>query len=142
MQLRTLALLVGIATASFGQRHQQIPIASDTVELSANSISRSDGELRGSQTRDQLAALREQRDTLLSTYTAQHSKVQAVQAQIDALEAVLAAAPKTDSHLVHLRGNVEIRTGTMVLTADEAYFNKDTGEIEALGTVRIKPISK
>jgi lipopolysaccharide assembly outer membrane protein LptD (OstA) len=142
MQLRALTLLVGIAALAFGQTHQQIPVAPDTVEISADSISQNDGDLRSNQTRDQLAALREQRDALLSTFTTKNSKVQAVQAQIDALESEQAAAPKTDSNLVHLKGNVEIKTETMTLTANEAYFNKDTGEIEALGTVRIKPISK
>jgi lipopolysaccharide assembly outer membrane protein LptD (OstA) len=142
MQLRSLILLAGMATLSFGQTHQQIPVTPDTVELSANSISRSDGDLRSNQIRDQLAALRDERDVLLSTYTAQNSKVQAVQAHLDALESTLAAAPKTETHLVHLKGNVEIRTHAMTLTADEAYFNEDTGEIEALGTVHVKPISK
>jgi lipopolysaccharide assembly outer membrane protein LptD (OstA) len=131
-----------MAALSFGQTHQQIRLAPDTVELSANSISRNDGDLRSNQTRDQLAALREQRDTLLSTYTAQHSKVQAVEARIAALESAMAAAPKTNPRLTHLKGNVEIRTNTMTLTADEAYFNEDTGEIEASGTVRVKPNSK
>jgi lipopolysaccharide assembly outer membrane protein LptD (OstA) len=139
MQLRALTLLAGIAALAFGQTHQQIPVAPDTVELSANSISRDDGDMRSNQMRDQLAALRVQRDALLATFTAKHEKVQAVQAQIDALESALAAAPKSDSHLTHLRGNVEIRTATMTLTADEAYFNEDTGDIEALGTVRVKP---
>jgi hypothetical protein len=142
MQLRILIFLAGIEALAFGQTHQQIPVTPDTVEISADSISQNEGDLRSNQTRDQLAALSDERDALLSTYTARHSKVQAVEAQIDALEAALASAPKTDSHLAHLKGHVEIRTATMILTADEAHFNKDTGEIEALGTVRVKPISK
>jgi lipopolysaccharide assembly outer membrane protein LptD (OstA) len=142
MKLCTLTLLAGIAALAFGQTHQQIPAGPDTVEFSASSISENDGDLRSNRTLAHLAALRAERDALLSTYTAQHSSVQKVQAQIDALEATLAAAPKTDTHLVHLKGNVEIRTATMTLTADEAYFNKDTGEITAMGTVRVKPISK
>ncbi len=142
MQLRALTLLAGTAALAFGQTHQQIPAAPGTIEFSAASISQADTDLPSNQSRDQLAALREQRDALVSTYTAQHSKVQVVQAQIDALEAALAAAPKADSHVVHLKGNVEIRTDTMILTANEAYFNKDTGQIEALGTVRVKPISR
>jgi lipopolysaccharide assembly outer membrane protein LptD (OstA) len=142
MLLRTLTLLAGLATLALGQTHQQIPVTPDTVELSANSISRNDGDLRSNQMRDQLAALRVERDALLATYTAKHEKVQAVQAQIDALESAPAAAPKTDTHLVHLKGNVEIRTAAMTLTADEAYFNEDTGAVEAVGTVRVKPNSK
>jgi len=142
MKLRILTLFIGIAAVSFGQTHQQIQAASGTVELSASSISENDGDLLSTQTRTHLAALRAERDALLSTYTAQHSKVQAVEAQIDALESAPAAAPKADSHLVHLKGHVEIRTATMILTADEAYFNEDTGEIEAPGSVRVKPISK
>ena len=134
MHLRTLTLLVGITALAFGQTHQKIPAAPGTVEFSANSISENDGDPRS----NQLAALRRQRDDLMSTYTAQHSQVKAVQAQIDALE----AGQKSSPHLVHLMGNVEIKTVTMILTANEAYFNKDTGEIEALGTVRVKPISK
>jgi hypothetical protein len=55
--------------------------------------------------------------------------------------------------LVHLQGNVEIRTccvwnqssgensnvrsGYVILRADEADYHEDTGEIEARGTVRI-----
>lgn len=140
MKLRTLILLAGIGALAFGQTHQQIPITPDTVEITADSISASDGDLLSNQTRSHLAALREEREALLATYTAQHSKVQAVQAQIDALESALAAAPKTDSHLLHLKGHVEIRIPAVVLTADEAYFNKDTGEIEALGTVHVKPL--
>lgn len=138
MKLRILTLLMGIAALAFSQTRQQIPVARDTVEFSANSITRNDGDLRSDQTRAHLAALRDERDALLSTYTAQHSKVQAVQAQIDALESTVAAAPKT----VHLKGNVEIKTATMTLTADEAYYDQDTGEITAMGTVRVKPIQK
>ncbi len=138
MKLRALSLFIAAAALAFGQTRQRSPVAADTVEFSASSISYSDGDMRSNQTRAQLAALREQRDALLATYTAKHEKVQAVEAQMGALESTLAAAPKT----VHLKGNVEIRTDTMTLTADEAYYDQATGELTAMGTVRVKPISK
>jgi lipopolysaccharide assembly outer membrane protein LptD (OstA) len=78
---------------------------------------------------------------LTSIYTDQHPKVLALDAQVATLESALQAALPGDTR-IHLKGNVEIKTDTMTLTATEAYYNEDTGEIEALGTVRIKPISK
>jgi len=39
---------------------------------------------------------------------------------------------------VQLKGNVEIRTKDMLLRAEEADYNENTGEIEARGTVYIK----
>ena len=50
--------------------------------------------------------------------------------------AIQRQAPAMD--VVQLRGNVEIRTKDMVLRADEADYNENTGEIEARGTVRIR----
>lgn len=41
-------------------------------------------------------------------------------------------------NVVQLKGDVEIRTKDMILHADEADYNENTGEIEARGTVRIK----
>jgi len=43
---------------------------------------------------------------------------------------------------MQLKGNVEIRTTTLTLTADEADYDRQTGEIEARGTIRVKPNSK
>jgi OstA-like protein len=142
MMLRTLSLLVVIATLSFGQTHQQVQVASGTIELTAFSIETVIGDVRTNEIRDQLTNLRDQRAALTSIYTEKHSKVQAVEAQIDSLEAALKAAPQSDTRLIHLKGNVEIRTDTMTLTANEAYYNEATGEIEALGTVHFKPNSK
>lgn len=39
-----------------------------------------------------------------------------------------------------LRGNVEINTNTLILRADEADYDWDTGEIEARGNVHVRPI--
>jgi lipopolysaccharide assembly outer membrane protein LptD (OstA) len=142
MKLRTLSLLVGITTLSFGQTHQPAQVAPGTMEMSALSIERTEGDMRTNEIRDELASLREQRGQMTSIYTGKYSKVQALDAQIASLEAALKAAPQRDTHLIHLKGNVEIRTDTMTLTANEAYYNQATGEIEALGTVRIKPLSK
>jgi len=44
--------------------------------------------------------------------------------------------------LIRLKGNVEIRTDTMLIQADEAEYTRSTGEIEAHGNVRITPIAK
>jgi lipopolysaccharide assembly outer membrane protein LptD (OstA) len=63
------------------------------------------------------------------------------------------SGPSPVASLVHLQGNVEIRTccvsyqssvenpnprsGYVILNADEADYHEETGEIEAHGTVRI-----
>ena len=49
-----------------------------------------------------------------------------------------ATAIQRQTPKVQLRGNVEIRTKDMILRADEADYDQNTGEIEARGTVRIK----
>jgi lipopolysaccharide assembly outer membrane protein LptD (OstA) len=49
-----------------------------------------------------------------------------------------ATAIQRQASIVQLRGNVEIRTRDMILRADEANYNQNTGEIEADGSVRIK----
>jgi lipopolysaccharide assembly outer membrane protein LptD (OstA) len=54
----------------------------------------------------------------------------------------LKAAPQSDTRLIHLKGNVEIRTDTMTVTTNEAYYNEATDEIEALVTGHFKPNSK
>lgn len=41
--------------------------------------------------------------------------------------------------LVRLRGEVEIKTDSVTVRADQAVYHKDTGEIEATGNVRIAP---
>src|ERR1700693_1695121 len=120
MMLRTLSLLVVIATLSFGQTHQQVQVASGTIEFTAFSIETVIGDVRTNEIRDQLTNLRDQRAALTSIYTEKHSKAQAIEAQIDSLEAALKAAPQSDTRLIHLKGNVEIRTDTMTLTANEA----------------------
>ena len=40
--------------------------------------------------------------------------------------------------LMQLKGNVEIRTRDMSLHADDVTYDQKTGEIEAIGKVRIK----
>jgi lipopolysaccharide assembly outer membrane protein LptD (OstA) len=140
MKLRTLSLMVGVTALSFGQTQTQV--ARDSTKMSASSISECVGDLRSNEMREELTNLREQWARLTSIYTAKHSKVQELQVQIASLEAALKAAPQSDTRLIHLKGNVEIRTDTMTLTANEAYYNEDTREIEALGTVRFKPNSR
>jgi lipopolysaccharide assembly outer membrane protein LptD (OstA) len=49
-----------------------------------------------------------------------------------------ATAIQRQAPMIQLRGDVEIRTKDMILRADEANYNQNTGEIEAHGTVRIK----
>jgi len=49
-----------------------------------------------------------------------------------------ATAIQRQAPVFQLKGSVEIRTKDMILRADEADYNENTGEIEARGTVRIK----
>ena len=49
------------------------------------------GDVRTNEIRDQLTNLRDQRAALTSIYTEKHSKVQAVEAQIDPRDAALKA---------------------------------------------------
>jgi lipopolysaccharide assembly outer membrane protein LptD (OstA) len=49
-----------------------------------------------------------------------------------------AVIQSSEGFVTHLKGNVEIKTAAMVLTADEASVHMDTGEIEAAGGVRVK----
>ena len=49
-----------------------------------------------------------------------------------------ATAIQRQAPIVQLRGNVEIKTKDMILRADEADYDQNTGEIEARGAVRIK----
>jgi lipopolysaccharide assembly outer membrane protein LptD (OstA) len=42
------------------------------------------------------------------------------------------------NQVMHLTGNVEIRTHDMALHADDVTYDQKTGEIEATGKVRIK----
>ncbi len=42
--------------------------------------------------------------------------------------------------VIQLKGEVEIRWRGMILRADEAEYHEDTGEIEARGNVRVKPL--
>lgn len=41
--------------------------------------------------------------------------------------------------IVHLSGSVEIKVIGFILSADEANYNEDTGEVEAQGKVTVKP---
>ena len=44
-----------------------------------------------------------------------------------------------DRNVYHLKGGVEIKTDSVIVTAYEATYDVDTGEIEGRGVVRIKP---
>lgn len=43
-----------------------------------------------------------------------------------------------DGSTMHFKGDVKIATQGMVLTCDEADYNKETREIEARGNVKVK----
>lgn len=51
-----------------------------------------------------------------------------------------------EPNLIHLKGKVEIQTWlvrpsqSLILTADEATYHVDTGEVEASGNVRVRPV--
>jgi lipopolysaccharide assembly outer membrane protein LptD (OstA) len=110
--------------------------------LSALSISRVVGDVSSNENREKLAILRQQWAASTSIYNAEHPQVRMLQEQITSLETALKAAPKSGTPIIQLKGNVEIRTDTMILMANEVYYYEDTGEIEARGTVRVKPNSK
>jgi len=57
-------------------------------------------------------------------------------------EAILRAVSTThEGDVFHLKGAVEIRTDTILLKADEASYNHETGEIDAHGDVKVTPVS-
>jgi hypothetical protein len=41
--------------------------------------------------------------------------------------------------VVHARGQVEIKLSGVIVRADEADYDEDTGEVEAHGSVKVKP---
>ena len=48
----------------------------------------------------------------------------------------------TDGSLVHLKGDVEIAAHGVILKCDEADYNRDSQEVEAHGTVKVKLITQ
>jgi lipopolysaccharide assembly outer membrane protein LptD (OstA) len=46
-----------------------------------------------------------------------------------------------DARVFRLQGNAEIHTATQVVEAGDAVYHSDTGEIEAHGDVRVKPVN-
>jgi lipopolysaccharide assembly outer membrane protein LptD (OstA) len=57
-------------------------------------------------------------------------------------EAIVVALSATDEgEIYHLKGAVELRTDTLLLRADEADYNHETGEINAHGDVKVTPAS-
>ncbi len=44
------------------------------------------------------------------------------------------------SGIVYLKGGVEISLGTHTVTAEEAEYDRNTGEVQAHGNVRVRPI--
>jgi lipopolysaccharide assembly outer membrane protein LptD (OstA) len=138
VKLTAITMWMASAALSFGQTNLQIqaPAPSGTTRLSALSISRVGDDARYDN-QDRLAALLRQRFSLTSVYTKHHPTVAAVQFEIDRLNAALAS----EKRIIQLRGNVEIRTDTIIFTADEANYHEDTGEIEARGNVRVKPVT-
>jgi len=49
---------------------------------------------------------------------------------------------QSDSEGSRLTGNVEIHTAKLVLSADQAIYHAETGEIDASGNVHITPVGK
>jgi lipopolysaccharide assembly outer membrane protein LptD (OstA) len=57
-------------------------------------------------------------------------------------EAILSAISTThEGEVFHMKGAVEIRTGTILLKADQASYNHESGEIEATGAVKVSQTS-
>jgi lipopolysaccharide assembly outer membrane protein LptD (OstA) len=54
---------------------------------------------------------------------------------------VIAVSATHEGDTFHLKGDVEIRTDTILLKADEASYNHATGEIDAHGDVKVMPTS-
>ncbi len=137
MKLTTLSVLLASTTLAFGQANLQTRVSSPagTVQLSALSMSQVLDDERAE--REKLTALRLQMAGLTTRYKNTHPSVIMLQTQIDELEAGL----KPEKQIIQLKGNVEIRTGTITVVADEADYHAKTGEIEARGNVRITPIS-
>jgi len=50
---------------------------------------------------------------------------------------VVANAVQQDTPLTHLRGSVELKLGTIRITADEADMNNATGEVDLRGNVHL-----
>jgi hypothetical protein len=44
-----------------------------------------------------------------------------------------------DPTVIHLRGNVEIKGNGFIVRADKADYDETTGEVDALGNVKVKP---
>jgi lipopolysaccharide assembly outer membrane protein LptD (OstA) len=51
-----------------------------------------------------------------------------------------ASGIQQDARVFRLQGNAEIHTATQVVEASDAVYHSDTGEIEAHGDVRVKPV--
>jgi lipopolysaccharide assembly outer membrane protein LptD (OstA) len=47
-----------------------------------------------------------------------------------------------DGTVITLRGDVEVKTDSVIVRADKAVYHNDTGEIEATGNVRISRIGQ
>jgi lipopolysaccharide assembly outer membrane protein LptD (OstA) len=48
----------------------------------------------------------------------------------------------TDGSVIRLKGDVEIATHSVILKCDEADYNRDSHEVEARGTVKVKLITE
>ncbi|MCB9385202.1 MAG: LPS-assembly protein LptD [Bryobacterales bacterium] len=61
----------------------------------------------------------------------------------DPVEGVLISACKqlSEGDMRRARGSVDVRTGAIVITADEADFNDETGELEVRGNVHYRTLS-
>jgi lipopolysaccharide assembly outer membrane protein LptD (OstA) len=54
---------------------------------------------------------------------------------------VSAASQVVEGAVLHLKGNVQIRTNKIAIRADEADFNVNTSEVDALGEVRLTKLT-
>ncbi|MBI1355043.1 MAG: LPS assembly protein LptD [Acidobacteria bacterium] len=54
---------------------------------------------------------------------------------------IFARIQENDGPVSRLRGDVEVRTGSIVVTADEVDYNDDTGEMEARGNVHYRNLN-
>ena len=108
------------------------------LSIRAESMAKLEDETRA-RLQEQLGDLRTRLAALTTEYKPEHPNVRTLQSQIAQLEARV-NSPLAST--IRMKGNVEIRTETMVITADEADYHSATGEIEPRGAVRIKPILK
>jgi lipopolysaccharide assembly outer membrane protein LptD (OstA) len=76
-----------------------------------------------------------------SAIWAQRPTIRVQQALHNPEAIVMAVSATNEGDIFHLKGDVEIRTDSILLRADEANYNHATGEIDAHGDVKVTPTS-